>query len=125
MRNIPPRLGPGSRSANQTSDCRQPAKMATQVSRATAKRATGVTHLTLLVSNRKNRYHFVWRQQKGKEVPRAAAKRTTGAEQNCTTGAMPHDHGLAGRAWGSRLDSWAVAGVGGELIGGGPVRRWR
>ena len=28
-------------------------------------------------------------------VSRAAAKRTTGAEQNCTTGVMPDGHGLA------------------------------
>ncbi len=31
-------------------------------------------------------------------VSRAAAKRTTGAEQNCTTGVMPDGHGLAGGA---------------------------
>ena len=57
-------------------------------------------------------------------VSRAAAKRTTGAEQNCTTGVMPDGHGLAGGAGGLAW-SGAGAGLGRTLIGGRTVRRWR
>ena len=57
-------------------------------------------------------------------VSRAAAKRTTGAEQNCTTGVMPDGHGLAGGAGGVAW-SGAGAGLGRTLIGGRTVRRWR
>ena len=58
------------------------------------------------------------------DVSRAAAKRTTGAEQNCTTGVMPDGHGLAGGAGGLAW-SGAGAGLGRTLIGGRTVRRWR
>ena len=57
-------------------------------------------------------------------LSRAAAKRTTGAEQNCITGVMPDGHGLAGGAGGLAW-SGAGAGLGRTLIGGRTVRRWR
>ena len=55
---------------------------------------------------------------------RGGSKRTTGAEQNCTTGVMPDGHGLAGGAGGLAW-SGAGAGLGRTLIGGRTVRRWR
>ena len=66
---------------------------------------------------------FPFRKRAGR-LSRAAAKRTTGAEQNCTTGVMPDGHGLAGGAGGLAW-SGAGAGLGRALIGGWPVRRWR
>ena len=65
-----------------------------------------------------------WRGHPGPSLSRAAAKRTTGAEQNCTTGVMPDGHGLAGGAGGLAW-SGAGAGLGRTLIGGRTVRRWR